>query len=124
MIGFDGIFDLMKSKFDYCTSFPPYNMKQDGDNYSLEVALAGFKKDDIEVSIEKDVLTVNSVHKKEENKEDEGYIHRGIAARQFGLSFSLNDIEVKSAKFEDGLLKIEMVKNVPEQKKKKVIEIT
>ncbi len=101
------------------TNYPPYNIVSGPDNRTtLEVALAGFSRSDIEVSTEQNVLTVSSYP---EDEEERTYAHKGIAARSFSKSWQLgDDIEVKSVDYKDGLLTVVLEKFVPEEKQKKI----
>jgi molecular chaperone IbpA len=103
-------------------TYPPYNLNKISDDHLvLEFALAGFNKKGIDISVEKDVLTI-----KGERQEDEGanYIHKGIAARKFTRSFNLPEyFEVDRASMLDGILYVDLYKNVPEEKKPKSIQI-
>ena len=133
-VGFDRTFDRL---FDYAThqatstGFPPYNIAKDGDyTYTIEMALAGFSKKDIEVKVEESLLTVSSVSEtttKSESGENinENYVHRGIAKRSFSKQFNLSDdIIVKSADLKDGMLIVNLEREIPEEKKPRVIPIS
>jgi len=126
-IGFDNMFDHFERMFDgnyfNDTTYPPYNIvKKTDELYDIEIALAGYGKKDIAVDYAQNVLTIKSV--KKERSETENVIHKGIAQRYFSKSFTINDdVEVKGAALEDGLLKIELKKLVPESKKSRAIEI-
>ena len=102
-------------------AFPPYNVvKIDDDNLVMEFAVAGFSKDDINITTEKNVLIV----KADRGTDEKTYVHKGIAARKFTRSFTLPEyFEVKDATFKDGILYIELVRNIPEEKKPKTITI-
>ena len=103
-------------------TYPPYNVNKISDEHLvLEFALAGFNRAGIDISVEKDVLTI-----KGERQEDEGanYIHKGIAARKFTRSFNLPEyFEVDRASMIDGILYVDLYKHVPEDKKPKKITI-
>jgi molecular chaperone IbpA len=105
------------------TGFPPYNIRKEGDyNYVIEMALAGMSKDDLEVEIADGTLNVRSVDK----KEDEGgeFLHHGISYRKFSRSWTIaDDVVVKDAKMENGMLLIHLEHVVPEEKKPRVISI-
>ena len=132
-VGFDNMFDhfehMMDDSFFRGTmgNFPPYNIVKTGENtYDVELALAGFSKNDIEVEYKENILTVKSKkqEKQEETDEDGNVIHRGISKRMFSKSFTIaNDVEVKGAELKDGLLKVSMERIIPEHKKAKTIEI-
>ena len=132
-VGFDNVFDHFESMFDdgfmimpTATNFPPYNIVKTGEyTYDVELALAGFSKDDIEVHYENNMLTVKSKQKdKAEAKDSDGVIHRGISKRWFSKSFTIaDDVEIKGAELKDGLLKVSMERIVREGKKARTIEV-
>ena len=129
-IGFDNVFDHFERMFEddfrglSVPNFPPYNIVKTGNNkYDVELALAGYSKKDITVSLEDGVLTIKSIKEYKEDKED-GVIHKGIAKRYFSKSFTIaDDVEVKGAELKDGLLKVSLERIVPESKKPKTIEV-
>jgi molecular chaperone IbpA len=104
-------------------SFPPYNLvKVDKDTYRIELAVAGYSKEDIDISVEKDLLTVKS--KNNNSKSTDEFIHQGIAERDWTQSFVLGEwITVKDAVYKDGMLTINLEREVPEELKPKVIKI-
>jgi len=131
-VGFDDVFNHFESMFDSdfrlpTVNYPPYNIVRTGTNkYDIEVALAGFNKKDIDVSVENGVLTIESkTSDKDETKDEDGnVIHKGISKRYFKRSFTIaDDVEVNGAELKDGLLKVSMEKIVPESKKLKTIQI-
>jgi molecular chaperone IbpA len=107
-------------------NYPPYNIRKAGkDKYAIEVAVAGFNKDDVEVEFEDKLLTVKTkkVNKTVE-KDGNEIIHKGISQRSFSKSFTIaDDVKVDGAELKDGLLTINCEKIIPEQKKKKLIPI-
>ena len=111
------------------TNYPPYNIVKTGDyTYDIELALAGFGKDDIDVKYEDGVVTVKSKPNKdpadEVEKYDDGMLHRGISKRHFAKSFTIaDDVQVNGAELKDGLLKISMERIIPEGKKARSIEV-
>jgi molecular chaperone IbpA len=123
-VGFDRILDLMDEslRFQPENSYPPYNILRTGENsYRVSLAVAGFKPDQISVTVQQNTLVITG---RENQKTEHDYMHRGIAARDFERRFSLADfVEVKEATFEDGLLQIDLVREVPEAMKPKRIEI-
>ena len=127
-VGFDDVFDHFESMFDYDTvnvsNYPPYNIVKTGDNkYDVEVALAGFNKKDINVSVENGMLTIESKEDKTKDKDGE-VIHKGISKRYFKKSFTISDdVEVKGAELKDGMLRVSMEKIIPEAKKLRTIDI-
>jgi len=131
-IGFDNMFDQFESLLSdgglsTQSNYPPYNIRKTGkDKYAIEVAVAGFNKDDVEVEYEDNLLTVKTkkVDKAVEKDMDGEIIHRGISQRSFSRSFTIaDDIKVEGAEIKDGLLTINCEKIVPEQKKRKLIPI-
>ena len=131
-IGFDDMFDqfenmLGNGSLSMQSNYPPYNIRKTGkDNYSIEVALAGFNKNDVEVEFEDNLLTVRTKQiDTTNNKNDDGeIIHKGISQRQFARSFTIaDDVKVNGAELKDGLLTISCEKIIPEIKKKRLIEI-
>jgi len=129
-IGFDDMFDQFESMLGnggmIQNNYPPYNIRKAGkDKYAIEVAVAGFNKDDVEVEFEDKLLTVRTkkINKAVEKDGDE-IIHKGISQRSFSRSFTIaDDVKVNGAELKDGLLTITCEKIIPEQKKKKLISI-
>jgi molecular chaperone IbpA len=121
-IGMDEWFRKFDSKFETQTNYPPYNLiRENSIDIRLEIALAGYKKEDIEVTTELNKLFVEA--KKVGNSDDE-YLHKGLAKRSFIRSWTISDdVEVKDVFFEDGLLIIKMNIVVPENRKKKVYKL-
>ena len=122
-IGFDDMFDQFENMLGnggltMQSNYPPYNIRRTGkDNYAIEVALAGFNKNDVEVEFEDNLLTVKTkqVDKSNESSEDSEIIHKGISQRQFARSFTIaDDVKVNGAELRDGLLTIACARNVPE----------
>ena len=132
-VGFDNVFDHFERMFDEdftsfnAPTFPFYNIVKQGKNkFAIELALAGYSKDDIEVNLEDGVLSIKSKkeEKTDEKDEDGEIIHKGIAKRYFSKSFTIaDDVEVKGAELKDGLLRVALERIVPEHKKPKTIEV-
>jgi molecular chaperone IbpA len=132
-VGFDNVFDHFERMFndDFfnvpTVNYPPYNIVKTGANeYNVEVALAGFSRDDVSVEFAEGILTIKSKDRTESNKKDEdgNIIHKGISKRYFSKSFTVSDdVEIKGAELKDGLLTVSMERIVPESKKARVIEI-
>ena len=123
-VGFDSMFDRLFGdvrRTETASGFPPYNIRKDGEEiYTIEIAVAGFSQEDLEVELKEGVLTIRS---KSENEEKE-YLHRGIARRAFSRSFTLSDdVVVKGADLVNGMLTIDLERIVPEEKKSRLIEI-
>ena len=124
-IGFDNLFDrLFDIDLESSNSYPPYNIsKVDDNNYVIEMALAGFNKDDIEIELSDAELTVRS-KKREDSNKDVNLIHQGISHRSFNRKFTLSEeILVKNAEMKNGMLIIKLEKFIPENKKPKLINI-
>ena len=131
-IGFDDMFDQFESMLGnggmtMQSNYPPYNIRKTGkDNYSIEVALAGFNKKDVEVEFEDNILTVRTkqLNKSEDQNVDGEIIHKGISQRQFARSFTIaDDVKVNGAELKDGLLTIQCERILPDHKKKRLIDI-
>jgi len=124
-IGFDRALDTWShaQTVSSATNYPPYNViKVDEDNFVVELAVAGFAKTDINLSTADGKLTVKGELSTEDN--DSKFIHRGIAARKFTREWALGEyMEVKAAELKDGMLKIDIVRILPEEKKPKIIKI-
>jgi len=122
-IGFDRIFDLLdETQRTVEDHYPPYNIERLGeDHYQISLALAGFTPDEVSVMAEQNVLTVEG-RKSDEQKRD--YLYRGISAKGFKRQFNLADyVQVKTAAFDNGLLRIELVRELPEAMKPRRIPI-
>ena len=123
-VGFDSIFERLfgdTERSERASGFPPYNIRKDAEEkYTIEMAVAGFSQEDLEVELKEGVLTIRSKSEKEEKE----YIHRGIARRAFSRSFTLSDdIVIKGADLVNGMLTIDLERIVPEEKKARLIEI-
>lgn len=122
-IGFDRVVDRMRQQTPGQSNYPPYNIvRLDQDNYQIEIALAGFVQDDLDLELKDGVLKVEG---KKDEKEIEGdYLHRGISARHFRRTFTLADtIVVKGADLKAGILTIDLENVIPEEKKPRKIAI-
>ena len=124
-VGFDRVFDQLQNyavNNSQSTGFPPYNIRKGGDyTYTIEMALAGFSKDDIEIEVAEGLLAVRSV---KENDENDSNIYRGISYRKFNRKFTLaDDIVVNDASLENGMLEITLERIVPDAKKPRKITI-
>jgi len=123
-VGFDRVFDLIDQTANYQANdtYPPYNIERASeDQYRISLALAGFSPDEVTITAEQNVLTVEG---SKTQKPETEYLYQGISARPFRRVFNLADyVQVKNASFEDGLLKIELVREVPEAMKPRRIAI-
>lgn len=121
-IGMDEWFKRFDTAFETHTNYPPYNLvKESSVDFRLEIALAGYKRKDIEVTTEWNKLFVQA--KKADDCEDE-YLHQGLAKRAFTRTWTLSDdVVVKDVAFDDGLLTINLNRVIPEHQKKKVYQL-
>ena len=124
-VGFDEIFNTlsMTSKLNSKPNYPPYNIVKSGEDYRIEISMAGFKVEDIDVEVKDNTLTISA----EQTDEKKGveYIHKGISEKDFTKKFALAEyVEVKDAVVVDGILVIELEKNIPEEEKPKKIRIS
>ena len=125
-VGFDRLFDLLDSAAGFeadGVAYPPYNIERLGDNeYRITMAVAGFGEDELKIDVKEQSLTVRGEKKADEKQRQ--FLHRGIAGRSFERRFQLADhVEVKGADLKDGLLHVDLVRNVPERLKPRVIAI-
>lgn len=124
-VGFDRMFEEMTRTFENTksTGYPPYNVVQENDDeYTISLAVAGFGIGDIDITLEKNVLTIEG--KSPEVPEGRNYLHKGIGNRNFRRDFTLAEhMEVDGADLENGMLHINLVRNVPEAQKPKQIAI-
>jgi molecular chaperone IbpA len=123
-VGFDRLFDMLDqtSHLQANDTYPPYNIERaDEDHYRISLALAGFSPDEVTITAEQNVLTVEG---SKAHKPETEYLYQGISSRPFRRVFNLAEyVQVKSASFEDGLLKIELVREVPEAMKPRRVAI-
>ena len=126
-VGFDRLFDMLEnSTFGQAgENYPPFDLIKAGDNeYRIELAVAGFKPEELDITAQQNVLLVTGRKKDESEEKQSDYIYRGIANRSFERRFALADhIKVKGADMKDGLLAIDLVREIPESMKPKKIEI-
>jgi molecular chaperone IbpA len=123
-IGFDHLADLVDASLRQATddNYPPYNIERSSeDHYRITLALAGFAPDDVSVTAEQNTLTIEG---KKTTKDEHEYLYQGIAARPFRRVFNLADyVQVREASFKDGLLTIDLAREVPEAMKPRRIAI-
>jgi len=131
-VGFDNVFDHFERMMDDHNfnemvryNYPPYNIVKTGDyTYDIELALAGFNKKDINITMEDGMLNIKSSVEATKDKDEDGVIHKGIAKRYFSKSFTIaEDVEIKGAELKDGLLKVSMERIIPDHKKARTIQI-
>jgi molecular chaperone IbpA len=123
-VGFDRIFDLLENatRVQAIDNWPPYNIeKADEDQYRITMAVAGFSPDELNLTSQPNWLVVSGQKQGEESTQ---YLHRGIATRSFERRFELADhVKVKDARLDNGLLTIELVREVPEEMRPRRIEV-
>ena len=127
-LGYDMLLDTLQKHADSKSSYPPYNITKNGDDYTVEMALAGFRKDEVEILVEDRTLTVRSDIEDRNDIPEEGksgkVLHHGIAQRNFTTNFALGEyVEVVDAYMNDGILTIKLETHIPDEKKPKVIEV-
>ena len=124
-VGFDRLFDMLEAKVraEADDGFPPFDLEKEGeDSYRITIAAAGYGPDEIEIVAHENLLTITG--KKAAEPEGRQYLHRGIASRSFERRFGLADfVQVQSASFDNGLLRIQLKREVPEAMKPRRIEI-
>ena len=121
-LGFNDQFVRWENNKKVTSTFPPYNVKKvDEDNYIVELAVAGYDHEDLDITVDKDTLIIKS---ERENDDKADYLHKGIAGRNFTQTFTLGEyMVVKSASLENGLLAVKIEREVPEEAKPKTIRI-
>ena len=123
-VGFDRLFDLLENGATWqgAENYPPFDLEQTGDDsYRITLAVAGFGEDEIEITAQQNLLIVSGRKREEDERR---YIHRGIAARAFERRFALADfIQVRGAELRDGMLAIDLARDIPDEMKPRRIEI-
>jgi molecular chaperone IbpA len=121
-IGFDRVFNLLENAPQAVDSWPPYDIERSGENsYRVKIAVAGFSEDDLDISHEPNLLIVSGERKEQDTVE---YLHRGLPVRPFTRRFELADhMTVNGASLNNGLLTIDLVREVPEEMKPRRIAI-
>ena len=125
-IGFDRLASALESAYrSEAGGFPPYNIEVTGeDKYRISMAVAGFSRDDLDLSVKESILTVSGSRQEETRDNQRRYLYRGIATRNFERQFQLADyVKVVDARIEDGLLHIDLMREIPEAMKPRKIEI-
>ena len=126
-VGFDRLFDMLENSNagNGGENYPPFDLIRTGDNdYRIDLAVAGFKSDEIDITAQQNVLIVTGKKKEESEKDGTDFVYRGIATRSFERRFALADhIQVRGADMKDGLLSIELKREIPEAMKPRKIDI-
>ena len=122
-VGLSDMFHRLDSRTSHNKNYPPYNLiKHDTSNYEIQIALAGFKPEEIEVSTESNILRIATTHAKQDPKIE--YVHKGVSKRSFTRTWQLgDDVRVTDVVFADGLLCVSLEKIIPEHQKRTVYEI-
>jgi len=122
-VGFDRLFSMLDG-FESTPGYPPYNIERTGENtYRISVAVAGFGENDLSIEAKENALTIKGA-KQEKQEQTSEVLYQGIAARAFERVFQLADyVQVKSARLENGLLHVDLVREIPEAKKPRQIPI-
>jgi molecular chaperone IbpA len=126
-IGFDRVFSLLDSfgGVDAAPNYPPYNIERTGENaYRISVAVAGFTDKELNIEVKENTLTIRGERETAERKQDSEVLYQGIAARTFERTFQLADhVEIRGANLENGLLHVDLAREIPESKKPRKIAI-
>jgi molecular chaperone IbpA len=126
LVGFDRIFDDMERRFanQISSNYPPFNIAKVGENtYDIAIAVTGFEKDEIVVTVEANELLVKGERKISDQPEPE-YLHRGLALRDFERTFTLAEhMKVRKAEIKNGILSIQIEREIPEEMKPRVIDV-
>ena len=126
-VGFDRLFSLLDQvNGDGAPGYPPYNIERTGENdFRITVAVSGFSQDDISIVAKENTLTIKGEKVANENSKPSEVLYRGIASRAFERTFQLADfVQVKNASLENGLLHVDLVREIPEAKKPRSIPIS
>jgi len=128
-VGFDRewrmLEQLQNSLIGGTSSYPPYNIKQTGEHaYEIEMAVAGFSKDELRIELNNNQLVIEGHKVEQADSAEAAYVYKGIAARQFRQNFALADhVKVNGSQLRDGILCITLERDLPEEKKPRMIEI-
>ena len=124
-VGFDEIFNTLHRASIPQSNYPPYDILKEDDKYIIRIAIAGFKKSDVDIEIEDNTLTVSVCREDNTGKQRAEFLHKGISSKEFYKSFALAEyVEVKKATMSDGILRIMLEKNIPDSEKPKKIKIS
>jgi molecular chaperone IbpA len=125
-VGFDRLFSLLDQANGDGSGYPPYNIERTGENnFRISVAVSGFSQNEISIVAKENTLTIKGEKAANENSQSGEVLYRGIASRAFERQFQLADfVQVKNASLENGLLHVDLVREIPEAKKPRQIPIT
>ena len=124
-VGFDEIFNTLHRASIPQSNYPPYDILKEDDKYIIRIAIAGFKKSDVDIEIDDNTLTVSVCRDDKTGMQRAEFLHKGISTKEFYKSFALAEhVEVKKATMSDGILQIILEKNIPDSEKPKKIKIS
>lgn len=127
LIGFDSMFNTLERRYanQLTSNYPPYNVEKVTDDlYDISIAVTGFDRDEIEVEIEQSQLTIRGVKRKQDDQMERQFLYRGLAMRDFETAFALADhMKVSRAEMRNGLLKISIEREIPEEAKPRLIDV-
>ena len=124
-VGFDEIFNTLHRASIPQSNYPPYDILKEDDKYIIRIAIAGFKKSEVDIEIDDNTLTVSVCREDNTGKQRAEFLHKGISSKEFYKSFALAEhVEVKKATMSDGILRIMLEKNIPENERPKKIKIS
>ena len=124
-VGFDRLFSMLDDGFEAAPGYPPYNIERTGDNaYRISVAVAGFAENELSIEAKENTLTIKGSKEAKDEKKNGEVLYQGIAARAFERVFQLADyVQVRGASLQNGLLHVDLVREIPEAKKPRQIPI-
>ena len=124
-VGFDEIFNTLQRASIPQSNYPPYDILKEDDKYIIRIAIAGFKKSEVDIEIDDNTLTVSVCRDDNTEKQRAEFLHKGISTKEFYKSFALAEhVEVKKATMSDGILQIILEKNIPDNERPKKIKIS
>ena len=124
-VGFDEIFNTLQRASIPQSNYPPYDILKEDDKYIIRIAIAGFKKSEVDIELDDNTLTVSVCREDNTGKQRAEFLHKGISTKEFYKSFALAEhVEVKKATMSDGILQIILEKNIPDSEKPKKIKIS
>tara|TARA_R100000278_G_scaffold35589_1_gene32039 strand:+ start:198 stop:614 length:417 start_codon:yes stop_codon:yes gene_type:complete len=124
-VGFDEIFNTLHRASIPQSNYPPYDILKEDDKYIIRIAIAGFKKSEVDIELDDNTLTVSVCREDNTGKQRAEFLHKGISSKEFYKSFALAEhVEVKKATMSDGILQIILEKNIPENERPKKIKIS
>ena len=124
-VGFDEIFNTLQRASIPQSNYPPYDILKEDDKYIIRIAIAGFKKSEVDIEIDDNTLTVSVCRDDKTGMQRAEFLHKGISTKEFYKSFALAEhVEVKKATMSDGILRIMLEKNIPDSEKPKKIKIS